>query len=62
MKRRMGPLLKGIYLFAGSNLFKKLRFNPSVRQLVQYGVLDLMVWYSIKRSTRLSAIWRPWIT
>ncbi|HHL5768826.1 TPA: major capsid protein, partial [Klebsiella quasipneumoniae] len=43
MKRRMGglaSLLKGIYLFAGSNLFKKLRFNPSVRQLVQYGVLD----------------------
>ncbi len=43
MKRRMGGLasqLKGIYLFAGSNLFKKLRFNPSVRQLVQFGVLD----------------------
>ena len=43
MKRRAGGLasqLKGIYLFAGSNLFKKLRFNPSVRQLVQYGVLD----------------------
>lgn len=43
MKRRAGGLasqLKGIYLFAGSNLFQKLRFNPAVRQLVQYGVLD----------------------
>lgn len=43
MKRRAGGLasqLKGIYLFAGSNLFKRLRFNPAVRELVKYHVLD----------------------
>lgn len=42
MKARMGglaPLLKGIYLFAGSNVFKRIRFNPMIRELVKYHVL-----------------------
>lgn len=42
MKARMGglaPLLKGIYLFAGSNVFKRIRFNPQIRELVKYHVL-----------------------
>ncbi|EOY8032659.1 major capsid protein [Raoultella planticola] len=42
MKARLGglaPLLKGIYLFAGSNVFKRIRFNPAIRELVKYHVL-----------------------
>lgn len=42
LKTRLGglaPLLKGIYLFAGSNVFRRIRFNPAIRELVKYHVL-----------------------
>ncbi|WP_254304438.1 hypothetical protein [Citrobacter freundii] len=42
-KVRMGGLagqLDGFILFAGSNVYRGVKYHPDIRQNVQFGVLD----------------------